>query len=195
MRSKYISIVRHKKGINKPKIYEVNIEKRGDDIYNFIKGEEIKNNVDNVISEKNKLIIEDKIGYDYEKYFLIIEYDIPLFKDEFEKYADLFEFMYVPGLNEIYDLRQDINNINRQISKNNNFYFKKVLPLIKMNIKFSLLIFAIDNFENHIYIQFLNEYLNKKYNIENDKNQIDNYKSKTYRSKENEKEEKEKEKE
>ena len=102
--TKCVCIIRHKKGNKKAKIYEVIIENRGDKIYNFIKGNEIKKKAEEVISERNKLIAEDKVGFYYEKYFLIIEYEIPFFKGEFEEYADLFEFMDVPGLNEKSDI-------------------------------------------------------------------------------------------
>ena len=81
--TKCICIIRHQKGYKTAKIYEVNIVKRGDKIYNFEEGKEIKDNVAEVIAERNKLIAENKIGYNYEKYFLIIKYEIPLFKGDF----------------------------------------------------------------------------------------------------------------
>ena len=71
-------------------------------------------------------------------YFLIIELNIPLFKGAFEKYGDLFDFMDIPGLNEI----SDGNNVN------DNFYFKEVIPVISPNIKFSILVFDCLKFDD-----------------------------------------------
>ena len=70
--TKCICIIRHKKGNKKAKVYNVEIKKRGKNLYNFIKGEEIKNNVAKEIEERNKLIndlISKKTGCNYEKYF------------------------------------------------------------------------------------------------------------------------------
>ena len=67
--TKCVCIIRHKKGNKKAKIYEVEIEKRGEQLFNFIKGKEIKKKVEEVIKERNKLITDDKVGFNYEKYF------------------------------------------------------------------------------------------------------------------------------
>ena len=114
-----------KKGIKKePKIYEAKIKQLEDNTYQFIKGNEILENASKVISERNKLLSENKIVNDFEKYFLIIEYEIPLFKGDFEKYSDFFEFIDFPGLNDL-----------------NNIYLKQIFPFIQMNIKFFYLFF------------------------------------------------------
>ena len=60
-----------------------------------------------------------------EKYFLLIEVDIPFFHGEFEKYADLIEFIDIPGLNEI----------------GKNIYFNQIIPLIQPNFLFSIFLF------------------------------------------------------
>ena len=127
--TKCVYIIRHRKGFKSPKIYEVDIDIRGDNLFNFNKGKEIKENVSKVIEERNNIIAENKESSSiYENYFFIIEYDIPFFRGDFEKYADLFEFMDVPGLNE------DIKDNNKKKS----FYFKQIFPIINMNIQFSL---------------------------------------------------------
>ena len=64
--TKCVCIIRHKKDCKNAKIYDVIIKDRGNYIYNFEKGKEI-----------NKDIEEDKVEFDYKKYFLIIEYEIP----------------------------------------------------------------------------------------------------------------------
>ena len=111
------------------------------------------------------MIAEKKVGCDYEKYFLIIEYEIPFFKGEFEEYADLFEFMDVPGLNEKSDIicsnEDNKKNLEKKNSISNNFYFRQIFPLINMNIKFSLFIFSVENYEQSNVIEILNKYIDK----------------------------------
>ena len=72
-----------------------------------------------------------------ENYFYIIENYIPFFTGENEKYADYFEFLDIPGLNE-----------NSENLYEDNIYYKKVLPLIINNIRVSLFIFDIQNYKN-----------------------------------------------
>jgi len=168
--TKCVCIIRHQKGLKNPKIYEVDIEIRGDKIYNFNKGKEIKENVEEVIAERNQLIANKKEGiYDYSKYFFIIEYDIPFFRGEFEKYADLFEFMDVPGLNE--DDENNGKQKNSSKEEDKNFYFKRIFPIISMNIKFALFIFDAQGYESNNTYDILNNYLYGG-NIESFKNQV-----------------------
>ena len=95
--TKCVCIIRHKKGNKRPKIYEVSIKERGKDLYNFEKGKEIEEkDVAKIISERNQQIKSKEYEGDYEKYFLIIEYEIPFFSEDFEEYGDLFEFMDIP---------------------------------------------------------------------------------------------------
>ena len=182
--TKCICIIRHKKGNKKAKVYEVKILNRGGEdeekynYNNFEKGKEIPNkDVAKVIKERNILIAKNKISKtNFEKYFLIIEYEIPLFQGEFEKYGDLFEFMDVPGLNEESDIKIDINNNEKQnVEETNNnmydeenkklpsietnFYFRQIFPLFKMNIKFSLFIFDAMSYSQENSVQILNTYL------------------------------------
>ena len=53
---------------------------------------------------------------------------------EYEKYSHLVEFIDIPGLNEI--------------GVNNNFYFKNVLPFIKMNFLFPIIILDSIKFDS-----------------------------------------------
>ena len=156
--TKCVCIIRHKKGCKKAKIYDVEIKERGNYIYNFEKGEEIVNNVAEVIAKKNKDIEEDKVGFDYKKYFLIIEYDIPFFRGDFEKYAELFEFMDIPGLNEVSEKTKS-DDEKKTISIENNFYFKQIFPLIQNNIKFALFTFAADTYDKENSLQILKAYI------------------------------------
>ena len=166
--TKCVCIIRHQKGNKKAKIYEVEIKRRGeknDGLYNFEKGKEIGDNVAEIISQRNKLIAQDKVGSNYEKYFLIIEYEIPFFLGEMEKYAELFEFMDVPGLNERSDIKESTENEEKESSSiGSGFYFRQIFPLIKNNIKFSLFIFEVQNYDGINAKQILEEYTNVKTN-------------------------------
>ena len=196
--TKCICIIRHKKGNKKAKLYEVKIVNRGGDeekykYNNFEKGKEIPNeDVAEVIKERNHLIAKNKISKtNFEKYFLIIEYEIPLFQGEFEKYGDLFEFMDVPGLNEESDINNNFNNnekqnteeTNNSITMNEeekeklpsidtNFYFRQIFPLFRMNIKFSLFIFDAMSYSQENSAQILKTYLYGS--INNNKNEMNN---------------------
>ena len=179
--TKCICIIRHQKGNKNAKIYKVNIKRRGkinDGLYNFEKGEEIKENVAEVIAERNKLIAENKVGYDYEKYFLIIEYEIPFFIGEMEKYAEILEFMDVPGLNERSEIKESLNydNSNESISSNitTNFYFSQIFPLIRNNIKFSLFIFGADIYDKKNAKEILLGYINENSIYNKEQNLINN---------------------
>ena len=173
--TKCICIIRHQKGIKKAKIYEVEIKRRGgktDGFYNFEKGKEIGDNVAEVIAERNELIANNKVGFDYEKYFLIIECEIPFFVGEMDKYAELFEFMDVPGLNEKSDITETSETGEKKSSSiGSGFYFRQIFPLIKNNIKFSLFIFSVDNYDSSNAKEILKEYINGKNKGNNSKQQ------------------------
>ena len=177
--TKCVCIIRHKKGCKKARIFNVDIQVRDNGFYNFeikkikIKkklGEEIqekevedeiKENVAEVIKKRNELIEKNKIGYDYNKYFLIVEYDIPFFRGELEKYADLFEFMDIPGLNEAPEANNNIKDTKdkRQRHIMKNFYFDQIFPLIQNNIKFSLFIFSAENYDGTNAKEILDSYI------------------------------------
>ena len=146
--TKFICIIRHNKNNKTPKIYETKAILRGNNemtntkiqqlkgrmMFNFEKGKELKGeNINSIISQRNETIVNKQdLILDPLYYFLIIEVNIPLFNGELEEYGDLFEFMDVPGLNEISDKGNDVSD---------NFYFKEIIPIIIPNIKFSFLLF------------------------------------------------------
>ena len=136
--TKFCVIIRHKKGEKKGKIYKVNVKKRADiDKYNLYKGEEIKEDIKTYIENKNEEIkINQKENKEIKdlRYFVILEIDTGLFEGEDEKYSQLVEFIDIPGLNEI--------------GVKNNFYFKNVLPYIKMNFLFPIIILDATKFES-----------------------------------------------
>ena len=158
--TKCICIIRHQKNLKKPRVYRAKLVYRGEDVFNFEEGEEIKKKVSEVIAEQNKAIAEGKISVDYNKYFLIVKANIPLFRGDFEKYADLFEFLDVPGLNEQTDLKTSSEKNNEEDSGiNTNFYFRQIFPLFIMNVKFSLLIFNSEKYDGNSSNEIINTYL------------------------------------
>ena len=63
-----------------------------------------------------------------------MEIDTGLFDGEFEKYSSLVEFIDLPGLNEV--------------GTKDNFYFRNILPFIKPNLIFPLIIIDADKFQS-----------------------------------------------
>ena len=156
--TKCICVIRHQKNIPKPRIFKANLILRGENIFNIEEGEEIFENVSDVIKSQNKKIESGEIKSNFNDYFLIIKVDIPLFHGEYEKYADLFEFLDVPGLNEKNDL---INTGDKTDNENlgKNFYFRQIFPLFIMNVRFSLFIFNAENYDGISSDSIINEYL------------------------------------
>ncbi len=83
-----------------------------------------------------------------------------MFHGEYEKYAEFFEFLDFPGLDEV---KEGENTIIE------NSYFKDFLPLIQPNIMFSLFLFDLNSYESNSgkeilknYINNTDEYINKK---------------------------------
>ena len=156
--TKCICVIRHQKHISKPRVFKANLILRGENIFNIEEGEEIFENVSDVIKTQNKKIESGEIKSNFNDYFLIIKVDIPLFHGEFEKYADLFEFLDVPGLNE----KNDLINTGDKIDNENlgrNFYFRQIFPLFIMNVRFSLFIFNAENYDGISSDSIINEYL------------------------------------
>ena len=152
--TKFISIIRHNSALEgkNPKIYSVKFTQRSNlkDHYNFEKDEFIDEDIKTVIEKRNLDLIHKNIPDIPQNYFYIIENYIPFFSGEKEKYANLFEFLDIPGLNENSD------NIN-----NDNIYYDKVLPLIINNIKFSLYIFETKKYQNAVNsIKLYKRYIN-----------------------------------
>ena len=162
--TKFICIIRHNKLLKgkNPQLYTVEFNKRKEsgNYYNFNKGDLIEGDIKQIIEKRNRDLNEKKIPATPENYFYLIENYIPFFEDDYEKYSNFFEFLDVPGLNEISD------NLN-----SDNIYFEKVLPMIINNIKFSMFIFETKFYQtkNSIslykkFIQILNS-TNKDYFI------------------------------
>ena len=139
--TRFLCIIRHNINYKNPVISNVTIEKRDFLKYNF---------------KKDTILNENEYGYEYikkynnffslkenkrlkieNKYFLLIEVDIPFFHGEFEKYADLIEFIDIPGLNE-----RDSENL-----EDSNIYFSEIIPFIQPNYLFSIFLFDINNFQ------------------------------------------------
>ena len=141
--TKFISIIRHNKNLKgkPPLIYNVEFEQRAyinnKYLYNFEKnGKYIEGNVKDIIKKRNEQLTKAELDKLPENYFYIIECYIPLFEGEYEKYADYFEFMDVPGLNEG-SFSENLDNI----------YLDKILPLFVNNVQFAIFIFDTLNYE------------------------------------------------
>lgn len=138
--TKFCLIIRHNKNYKNGKIFNVKIQKRAEiNKYNFIRGDEIVEEPKIFIEKRNQKIemMQNETKdtyYDPELYFAILEIDTGLFEGEFEKYSSLVEFIDLPGLNEV--------------GTKNNFYFRNILPFIKPNLIFPLIILDADKFQS-----------------------------------------------
>ena len=142
--TKFVCFIRHNKNNDVPKFYEAIPENRKlstikSDFFNFEKGNEIKGNINEVISQRNKEIIDteknDEIIKEALKYFIIIEANLTIFNDPLlEKFADIFEFLDIPGLDE------------GQLKDNP--YLTNLIPIIVPNLAFSIFIFNGDSMED-----------------------------------------------
>ena len=159
--TKFICIVRHNSNLeNGPKIYKVSIRERGvlikDNkkikLWNFEKDEEIKGDIKQIIEERNHALgnLEFRDS-NWQKYFLILEANIPLFNDYNHKYSKFFEFLDVPGLNEF----TTENDITKQ------FYYKELIPFFIYNVGFSLFIFDAEKQESEDSISIINNIMNQ----------------------------------
>ena len=152
--TKFVCIIRHNKSLKgqNPKLYTVNFVKRADlnDHFNFEKGDLIQGDIKTIIEKRNKDLNDKKLDDIPQNYFLLIENYIPFFEGIYEKYADFFEFLDIPGLNEI------ANNINED-----NIYFEKILPFIINNIKFSMFIFETKYYQTDNSINLYKKFIGK----------------------------------
>ena len=130
--TKFICIIRHNQEISTPKLYPVILKKRKSEInqnaYNFIKDEknELKGDLNENIKKINKKITEceDLNKLNKEQFFYILEANLDIFKEKNYIFSKIFEFMDIPGLNEITE-----------------FYLKNIIPLITPNTHFSIFLF------------------------------------------------------
>ena len=152
----FICIIRHDPSLEYPEIYDVGIDKRdstfitnenGEKIvkalYNFEEGDKIETDGDiaKYIKEKNRRL-KNNFNKNINDYFLILKINIPLFNDpELSKYADLFEFMDIPGLSD----------------ENNNFYLKTLFPYFVYNIKLCFFIFDSNEYHGNNSLNLFNK--------------------------------------
>ena len=142
--TKFVCFIRHNKNNAVPKFYEAIPENRKSsykktDFFNFEKGNEIIGNISEVISQRNKEIFDteknNEVIREALKYFIIIEANLNIFNDPLlEKYADIFEFLDIPGLDE------------GQFKDNP--YLKNLIPIIAPNSAFSIFFFNGDSMED-----------------------------------------------
>ena len=132
--TKFCLLIRDNKKYKKGKIFTVTVEKRAEvSKYNFKKGKPIDDDPKKFVEKMNNQIqnLQER-EKDIEKYFFLLEIDTGLFEGEYEKYSGLIEFIDIPGLNE--------NELE------NNFYFKNIIPFIKPNFLFPILILDAKKF-------------------------------------------------
>lgn len=107
--------------------------------FNFNKGQKVEGNINEIISPRNAELIDreskkEKLNVKSD-YFLIVEPNLPIFNDPIlKRYADLFEFLDIPGLDE--------DNFP------NNIYIKDLIPVIIPNITFSIFLFDSTKIHN-----------------------------------------------
>ena len=159
--TKFICILRNNSNLKSPVFYKCELKREkfdykynNDEYYYFQKKDELKGNILDNIKKINDELKEYENKYSYEerdinKYFYILELNIPLFYKN-EEYGDFFELMDIPGLNEKDD-----------------FYLSKIIPFIVNKCLFSIYIFDMEKYENDDTINIYKEYsnqLNKFYN-------------------------------
>ena len=126
--TQFICIIRHNPNLENPELYSVELKSR-DSVYhkasyNFKKKEKIacgENEIKKKIIEINNESQNDKELSKKEKsvFFYILETKLSIFEGENEKYCNMFEFMDIPGLNEM-----------------SNFFPNEIIPLITPNTQF-----------------------------------------------------------
>jgi len=166
--TKFVCIIRHNSNLNKaPKIFNVLVNERGEYIkqkkilklWNFEKGEEIIGNPKEIIEKRNHELNQlDYRDSHWEKYFMILETNIPLFRGENSIYSDLFEFMDIPGLNEFNGAKKETDH----------FYYKELLPFFIYNIGFSLYVFDAEKKQSVGAISIINNIMKEYYNNDED---------------------------
>ena len=148
--TKFICIIRHTSNLDYPEIYDVDIVQRDviyiknengeiikKKVFNFKEGKKIElegniyEGIEKKIKEKNQNLKNNLNNQNISDYFLILKINIPLFNDPIlSKYADIFEFMDIPGISD----------------SNSNFYLKKLFPYFIYNIKFCFFIFDANDY-------------------------------------------------
>ena len=163
--TKFICIIRHNKKCKTPIFCNCEVKEEEIDYYYtnknlkyyyYKKIDVLKGNiVDNIKNINNDLFNYEKITpkeqRNINKYFYILEINIPLFSEN-EELGDYFEFMDIPGLNE-------------ESNESTDFYFEKIIPKIVNKCIFSIYIFYKYESEDaskiyNLYFQQLNKIYN-----------------------------------
>jgi len=158
--TKFICILRNNSNFKNPKFFKCklkleNLNYKYKDIkyYYFEKGKEIEGNILENIKKINENLknYEEKVEAEFRdinKYFYILELNIPLFNQN-EELGNYFELMDIPGLNEEKD-----------------FYLNNIIPNLVNKCLFSIYIFDLGRYQNddssEIYKKY-SEKLNKLY--------------------------------
>ena len=140
--TKFVCILRYNKNCKFPKFYNCELKQekidykyRDFEFFCFEKTEELKGDV----LENIKKINQNLKNYEFEvnlnerdinKYFYILELNIPLFNEN-KELGEYFELMDIPGLNEESD-----------------FYLQKVIPILVNKCLFSIYIFDVVKYQN-----------------------------------------------
>ena len=159
--TKFICILRHNRFLREPKLYKAYSKRRRIDYkykkfeyFSFEKRHEveevngIKGDIKKLMQEINKNIVkyEEKMKIsqrNINKYFYILEVNIPLFsKEEYKSLGNYFDFIDIPGLNE-----------------EESFISKNIIPMIVNKCLFSIYIFEMGRYENKDTLNIYKEYI------------------------------------
>ena len=130
--TKFICIIRHNENNKTPRLYPVIKKERKSEInpkaYNFFKDEknELKGDLKEHIKKINEKIknCPNLKKLKMEEFLYILEANLDIFKGTNFKYSKMFEFLDIPGLDEITE-----------------FYLQNVIPYITPNTHFSIFLF------------------------------------------------------
>ena len=148
--TKFICIIRHNKDNETPRLFPVILKKRKSEInqnaYNFFKDEknELSGDIKENIKRINKKISDcGELGQlKKEEFFYILEANLDIFKGTNFVYSKMFEFLDIPGLNEITE-----------------FYLKNIIPIITPNTHFSIFLFDAGGSEDQGSKDLFNKFL------------------------------------
>ena len=148
--TKFICIIRHNENNKVPRLYPVIKKNRKSVInpnaFNFDKDEknELKGDLKEHIKNINNKIKNCPNLYKLriEEFFYILEADLDIFKGDNFQYSKMFEFLDIPGLDEITE-----------------FYLQKIIPYITPNTHFSIFLFDAGGCEDEGSKALFNKFL------------------------------------
>ena len=160
--TKFVCILRHNENNKIPKLYKCKINKKLIDYkyntFNYYHFEKEEKEEEGNILENIKRINEELKQYENEvspdkrdinKYFYLMELNIPLFEKN-KELGNYFDLLDVPGLNG-----------------KDNFYMEKIIPIIIEKSLFSIYVFDIEYYQKEKNKEKYNEYLSKITNKNN----------------------------